>query len=145
MSERHHEGQDYEERLPASASSLARFRHSLRRWVTTAVDDPTRATDIVLAASELAAATIRSAPGASTQVVLRAWVDDGTIVVESTAAAKPHGGDAATHGSFDGVEGERGFSVVAALSDTFAVMSRPEGVVVRARLRRERFDNVPQG
>jgi hypothetical protein len=139
------EDRPYERRLPASPQSLAQFRQSLRGWVATAVEEPYRATDIVLAASELAAATIRSAPGPATQIVLRAWVDGGAIVVESAAEAKPHGGDGVTSRSFDGTEGERGFSVVAALAETFAVTSRPDGVVVRARLPWRRFDGARPG
>jgi anti-sigma regulatory factor (Ser/Thr protein kinase) len=139
------EDRPYERRLPAFPQSLAQFRQSLRRWVATAVEQPDRATDIVLAASELAAATIRSAPGPSAQVVLRAWVDGDAVVVESAADAQSHPGDGAAPRSFDGTEGERGFSVVAALADTFAVSSRPEGVVVRARLPRGRFDGTRSG
>jgi hypothetical protein len=135
----------YERRLPAAARSLAQFRHTLRGWVATAVDEPASAADIVLAASELVAATIRSTPDPASNVVLRAWVEDGAVVVEASADAESHTGDAATHGSFVGTEGERGFSVVAALADTFAVTSRPEGVVVRARLPRRRFDGARLG
>lgn len=140
------EDRPYERRLPASPQSLAQFRQSLRGWVATAVEHADRVTDIVLAASELVAATIRSAPDPTTQVVLRAWVDGGAVVVESAADAKPHqGDDGVTPPSFDGTEGERGFSVVAALAETFAVTSRPEGVVVRARLPRGRFDGARSG
>ncbi len=139
------EDRHYERRLPAAPHSLAQFRRSLRAWTANAVEQPERAADVVLAASELAAATIRGATGPDDEVVLRAWVEDGAVVVESAVDSKAHGSDLATRGSFDGTEGERGFSVIAAIADTFAVTRRPQGVVVRARLPRGRFDDVRSG
>jgi anti-sigma regulatory factor (Ser/Thr protein kinase) len=145
MLEHRHDTHAYERRLPATTSSLARFRESLRTWMADeALDEPTRATDILLAASELVAATIRSAPGPSSNVVLRAWLEEGAVVVESAADARPHARDG-TAGAFDGTDSERGFSVVAALADTFAVTSRPDVTVVRASLRHERFDGMRPG
>jgi anti-sigma regulatory factor (Ser/Thr protein kinase) len=124
----------FERRLPATTQHLCGLRRNLRAWLEATVEDAGRRSDIVLAASELATATMRSAPASATDVAVRAWFDDDSFVVESSAEA--HGGSTsgAPAGPFNGIDGERGFSIVAALSDVFAVRDAPGGVVVRAQV-----------
>ncbi|MCU1430393.1 MAG: hypothetical protein JWL83_4393 [Actinomycetia bacterium] len=132
---------EFEQRLPATTRSLAELRHAVREWAARATDDEDRMADIVLAASEMGAAAMRVAPPTAT-VVLAAWVDRACVVIESRVetsrdAHAPHANDD------DG--DERGFSIVAALSDVIAVRDSSSGVVVRARLRRRGFDVAVAG
>jgi anti-sigma regulatory factor (Ser/Thr protein kinase) len=131
-----YDDQSYERRLPATPRSLAEFRSTLRGWLEGEVAEPDRRSDIVLAASELAAAAMRAAAEPRTTVEISAWVDDGAVIVESRAEVDHRGfGNGSAH-VFEGNDGERGFAIVAALSDVFAVKDMPTTVVVRARLRR---------
>ncbi|MDQ1521753.1 MAG: hypothetical protein QOI55_2826, partial [Actinomycetota bacterium] len=121
------------------------LRHTFRDWLDeTVVDDEVR-NDMVLAASELAAAAIRAVPAADAAVAVRAWVDNGSVVLESRAEVGDHDFVGRPSKVFEGNDGERGFSIVAALSDVFAVKGMPSGVVVRARMARERFGTSRQG
>ena len=135
----------YERRLPAATQHLAGLRRTLREWLESAVDDPRRRADIVLAASELATATIRAASANASAIAVRAWIDHNSVVVESSALARDDATSAASSGPFNGSDGERGFSIVAALSDVFAVRDAAGGVVVRAQMRCSRLGDVRSG
>jgi anti-sigma regulatory factor (Ser/Thr protein kinase) len=135
----------FERRLPAATSSLAELRQTLREWLEGAVDDPALRADVVLAASELAVAAMRAAPGGNADLAVAAWVDNGSVVIETRSETGNDAFIGAPETAFDGSDGARGFSIIAALSDLFAVRGAPRGVVVRARLARHRFDAVPTG
>jgi anti-sigma regulatory factor (Ser/Thr protein kinase) len=139
------EDRSYERRLPATPRSLAEFRSTLRDWLEGAVAEPERRADIVLAASELAAAAMRAVTEPGTAVGITAWIDDGAVIVESCAEVDHRGSRGGRAQAFEGSDGERGFSIVAALSDVFAVKDMPNAVVVRARLRRGRFGALTTG
>jgi anti-sigma regulatory factor (Ser/Thr protein kinase) len=134
----------FERALPATTRSLAGLRRALRRWLEDVVDDPRRRADVVLAASELAAASVRAAAVPDGSVRVRAWADQGSVVVESLAEVP--GATAAANHAFEGGDGERGFSIVAALSEVFALRDAPGGVVVKARVPSAgRFGTPPAG
>jgi hypothetical protein len=135
----------FERRMAASPSNLAELRRGLRAWLETTVDDPRRRTDIVLAASELAVAAMRAVPTADDAVAVAAWVDDDSVVVESRAEVHDEGVVRGSSRAFDGNDGERGFSIVAALSDVVAVKGAPRGIVVRAQLPNGRFGMAHTG
>jgi anti-sigma regulatory factor (Ser/Thr protein kinase) len=135
----------FEQRFPAMTRSLSELRHGLRPWLEQAVDGPGKRSDVLLAASELAAAAVRAAPaGADGAVAVAAWVDDDGVVVESRSQLEERAYVGAPAAAFDGDDGERGFSIIAALSDVFAVKRAPSGVVVRAHMPC-RFDAVRAG
>jgi anti-sigma regulatory factor (Ser/Thr protein kinase) len=122
----------FEQRLPATTRSLAVLRTALRRWLEPIIEDSRRRGDVVLAASELAAAAVRAADEPGAEVNVRAWIDDSSVVVESRAEVPgPH---SPSGQAFEGGDGERGFSIVAALAEVFALREAPAGVVVRARM-----------
>jgi anti-sigma regulatory factor (Ser/Thr protein kinase) len=133
----------FERRLPATTQHLSGLRKTLRAWLEGTVEDPSCRADIVLAASELATATMRAAPASATAVDVRAWLDDDSVVVESSAEAR--GATVGPSGPFNGSDGERGFSIVAAVSDVFAVRDAPDGVVVRAQVPCSRLGHVKNG
>jgi hypothetical protein len=131
----------FEREFPATTRSLADLRQGLRCWLEEVVEEPARRTDVVIAASELAAAAMRSARSVDGAVAIVAWVDGPSVVIESRAAVDDVAGRAgALSGDNGGADGERGFSIVAALSDSLAVREAPDGVVVRARVPGRRFD-----
>jgi hypothetical protein len=136
----------FERELPATTRSLAGLRQGLRRWLEEAVAEPTGRTDVVIAASELAAAALRtaSAPGG---VGFTAWVDGPNVVLESRAAAESSASPAASAVPVDddGAAGERGMAIIAALSSSLAVRDEPNGVVVRVRVPSRRFDPFAVG
>jgi hypothetical protein len=133
----------FEVRMPADTVRLATVRRRLCDWLQAHGATANR-DDIVLAASELAAAAIRAAPTSDATVVVRAWPEDDAVVVESGAEVPSDRALGLHGGAFDGNEGERGFSIVAALSDVFAIKDAPTGMVVRARLG-SRFDTMWSG
>ena len=129
----------FEREFPATTQSLAGLRQGLRHWLEDAVAEPGRRTDVVIAASELAAAAMRNAAAPESAVAISAWVDGPNVVVESRAAvaASPAG---AMSSIGDDVAGERGMAIIAALFDSLAVREAANGVVVRARVPGPRFD-----
>jgi hypothetical protein len=133
----------FEVRMPADTVRLASVRRRLCDWLEAHGATANR-DDIVLAASELAAAAIRAASTSEATVLVRAWPEDDAVVVESGAEVPSDRALGLQGGAFDGNEGERGFSIVAALSDVFAVKDAPTGVVVRARVG-SRFDTICSG
>jgi anti-sigma regulatory factor (Ser/Thr protein kinase) len=135
----------YERRVPATTQHLAALRQTLRDWLEAAVDDPRRRTDIVLAASELATAMMRAASSDLSAIALRAWVDHNSVVVESRALAGADATTSASSRAFNGSDGERGFSIVASLSDVVAVRDATEGVVVRAQMPGPRLSDAQSG
>jgi hypothetical protein len=135
----------FQRRVPAATVNLAELRRTLRAWLEGAVEDVARRGDIVLAASELAAAAMRAVPSDTDAVSVAAWVDDGDVVVESRADVDAEAFVGGPSRAFDGNDGERGFSVVAALADVLAVKGAPRGVIVRARLANRRFGPVGAG
>jgi hypothetical protein len=134
----------YECHVAAATSNLAELRRTLRTWLEATVDDPNRRADMVLAASELAVAAMRAVPNADDAVALEAWVDDDSVVIESRAEAHDDAIVDRPSRAFDGNDGERGFSIIAALSDVLAVKGAPHGIVVRAQLA-HRFGPVHSG
>jgi anti-sigma regulatory factor (Ser/Thr protein kinase) len=135
----------FERRMPASTSNLAELRRTLRAWLEATVDDAGRHADIVLAASELAVAAMRAVPTADDAVAVAAWLDDDSVVVESRAETSDEAVVGGPSRAFDGNDGERGFSIVASLSDVLAVKGARRGVVVRAQLPNHRFGSVRRG
>jgi hypothetical protein len=135
----------FERHVPATVRYLADVRDGLRRWLDHTVEERGRRFDIVLAASELVAAAMRAVPRVGADVAIRAWVDGSDVVIESRAEVDDHALVGGPAHAFDGNDGERGFSIVAALSEVFAVRGIPHGVVVQARLRRARFGAVRAG
>jgi len=131
--------------MRAATANLADLRRSLRAWLEATVDDPRRRADIVLAASELAVAAMRAVPNADDAVAVEAWFDDDSVVIESRAETNDDAIVGGTSRAFDGNDGERGFSIVAALSDVLAVKGAPHGIIVRAQLANHRFGPVPSG
>jgi hypothetical protein len=135
----------FEHRMPADPRNLAAFRGALRRWLPSVLGDQRRRSDVVLAASELASAAIRAATDAGVTVAARVWCDSGAVVVESRLESPTHRVVGGHGGAFAGNDGERGFSIVAALSESFGVKEVPSGVVVRARVPSGRFGAVGVG
>jgi hypothetical protein len=133
----------FELRIPADIRELGPMRRRLRAWLDRHSTPEPTSTDVVLAASELAAAAMRAAPAPDATVAMRAWPERDGIVVESGAEVQSDG-IVGGHSLFDGNEGERAFSVVASLSDVFGVRDAPHGVIVRARLAR-RFGTISPG
>jgi hypothetical protein len=128
----------FEQQLRAGEHSLATMRHALRDWLEPTVDSTERRLDIVLAASELGSAALRTLWSRDTTVTLRAEIDGADILLECRAERAVPGAE----GSFPtawltGDEGERAFSIIAALADVFAVKTAPERVVGRARMHRK--------
>jgi anti-sigma regulatory factor (Ser/Thr protein kinase) len=130
----------FEREFPATTQSLAGLRQGLRHWLEDAVAEPARRTDVVIAASELAAAAMRNAAAPESAVAISAWVDGPNVVVESRAAVASSPARSAMSSIGDDVAGERGMAIIAALSDSLAVREAPNGVVVRARVPGRRFD-----
>jgi hypothetical protein len=125
--------------IAAAPQHLAPLRRTLRQWLDASIDDPLCRADVLLAASELAAAAVRATTEPHAAVSVSAWVEDGDVVVESVSDVTDRGfvGGPAT---FGGGDGERSLSVVAALSDVFAVRGVPSGVCVQARMTGGRCD-----
>jgi hypothetical protein len=122
----------FEREIPATTRSLAGLRQGLRQWLEQAVQEPARRTDVVIAASELAAAALQRSPAPEAAVAITAWVDGPSVVVESRAEVGR--GASARPASPGDVAGERGMAIIAALSDSLAMREAPNGVVVRARV-----------
>jgi anti-sigma regulatory factor (Ser/Thr protein kinase) len=137
--------QFFERELCPTEQSLATMRHELRDWLEHVIMDEERRVDVVLAASELASAALRTLSSSGTRIALRASVDDGDVVLEcnSERPADADGGAFAT-AWLTGDEGERAFSIIAALADVFAVKTLPGGVVGRARMHRKSLHASPR-
>jgi anti-sigma regulatory factor (Ser/Thr protein kinase) len=137
--------QVFEQELCPTEFSLATMRHSLRGWLEHSVIDEDRAVDIVLAASELGSAALRTLPSAGTRIVVRASIDGEDVVLECNSERVPDGDAVAFPNAWlTGDEGERAFSIIAALADVFAVKTSPGRVVGRARLHRSNLHATPR-
>jgi hypothetical protein len=121
------------------------MRHALRSWLEDSIIDEKREVDIVLAASELGSAALRTLPSPGTRIVLRASIDRDDVVLECNSE-RVTGSDINAFPSawLTGDEGERAFSIIAALADVFAVKTSPGRVVGRARMHRESLHATPR-
>jgi anti-sigma regulatory factor (Ser/Thr protein kinase) len=135
----------FEQELRPTEHSLATMRHALRAWLELSVIDEERRVDIVLAASELASAALRTLSSPGTTIVLRALLDQGDVVLECTSEQIAESDTSAFPTAWlTGDEGERAFSIIAALADVFAVKTSPGCVIGRARLHRTSLHATPR-
>ncbi|HEX3737467.1 MAG TPA: ATP-binding protein [Solirubrobacterales bacterium] len=127
--------------LPEVPARAGRFEfgledlHDVRSLVATAASagglPPGRASDLVIAASELAANSIMHGGGRGEA---RVWGEDGTVIVEVADAGTitgPMGGQSRPDPS---IEHGRGLNIAGRLCDEMVIDSGPTGTRIRLRM-----------
>jgi anti-sigma regulatory factor (Ser/Thr protein kinase) len=119
----------FECELPATNRSLGVLRARFSEWLATLPEPRADTLDLVLALSELAAAAVRggrdSTAGTIEEMVAHAWLDDGAVAIEVVAA------QASARSETN--EAERGFAIVASITDALSVRAQGDRTLVCAR------------
>jgi anti-sigma regulatory factor (Ser/Thr protein kinase) len=124
---------------PASAESvpfhldLARLRGLIRERARAAGLAPHRVIDLVLAAGEAAANTVRHAGGAGT---LRIWQDEAEIVCEVSDPGRIEDPQAGQLPPPPGAPGGQGLWIIHQVCDRVELRSGDAGTVIRMHMRR---------
>jgi serine/threonine-protein kinase RsbW len=124
----------FEYRFSPTPATIPLGRHLLSDWLEHLGVEETELADMVLVASELCSNAVRHASGAPGSLVLRAWAEGDSVVVE---VQDDGAGFELTHRWDDelpdpDVERGRGLYVVEALTDEISVRREGEYTFVRA-------------
>ena len=114
----------FECELPATNRNLGILRARFSEWLSTLPETRPDRSDLVLALSELAAAAVRGGARGDT-LAARAWLDDGAVAIEVVAAQPLMRREAS--------DAERGFAIVASITDALSVRAQGDRTLVCAR------------
>ena len=118
----------FECELPATNRSLGLLRARFAKWLAALPQPRADRIDLVLALSELAAAAVRgneSTVGTVDNMVAHVWFEDGAVAIE-VVAAQP-----STRRESN--DTERGFAIVASITDALSVRAQGDRTLVCAR------------
>lgn len=127
----------FECELPATNRNLGILRARFSAWLSTLPEPRPDRIDLVLALSELAAAAVRGRPSSEPssendettavgeKVAAHAWVEDGAVAIEVVAPQPP------SHREVS--DAERGFAIVASITDALSVRAQGDRTLVCAR------------
>ena len=123
---------EHSDQLTFSAARLKALRDFVTALAGEAGLDESRTTDLVLSVNELATNSVRHAGGGG---VLRAWIDDGTLVCEVWDAGRIVEPLVGRSRPLPDQLGGRGVWVANALCDLVQVRSSLTGTIVRVHMR----------
>ncbi len=121
-------------RLSPNLSELPLVRRMLREWLERTPSDPDACFDLLVVATELCTNAIQHA--GSGLVTLRAWEEDGAVVMEIEGVDRPSGASPIVRDLDDPMaEGGRGMRIVNELCDYLSVTMRGPQRCVQCRRR----------
>ena len=121
-------------RLSPNLSELPVVRRTLREWLEGRPTDPDACFDLLVVATELCTNAIQHA--GSGLVTLRAWDEDGSVVMEIEGVDRPSGASPIIRDLDDPMaEGGRGMRIVNDLCDEVSVRMRGRQRCVQCRRR----------
>jgi anti-sigma regulatory factor (Ser/Thr protein kinase) len=117
----------FECELPATNRSLGILRSRFAEWLHRLPEPRADRIDLVLALSELAAAAVRGNESMSKtkNFVAYAWLEDGAVAIQVLAPQPPVRREAS--------DAERGFAIVASITDALSVRALGDRTLVSAR------------
>lgn len=117
----------FECELPATNRSLGILRRRFAAWLTRLPERRTDRIDLVLALSELGAAAVRGNESMSEaeSFMAYAWLEDGAVAIQVLAPQPQLRREAS--------DAERGFAIVASITDALSVRALGDRTLVSAR------------